>query len=195
MYFLSPSSVHHINFTTAVIPHHMWQSITHFLNLQYCISVTHIHHTHLQNPNGSIICLCAYFRGKGKVCPITGRKAHKVSRGIALLICDLGARRGWVVSTTPHPLYPWERPGTHCTGGWVGPRAGLHLCEKSVPPPGFDPWTVQPVASCYTDWAIPVCGTKVICCMLNTEYLAAIKTDQGKWTNICSSEWTTTNKN
>jgi hypothetical protein len=25
-----------------------------------------------------------------------------------------------VVSTTPRPLYPRERPGTHCTGGWVG---------------------------------------------------------------------------
>src|SRR5215468_3567718 len=23
--------------------------------------------------------------------------------------------RGWVVSTTPRPLYPRERPGTHCT--------------------------------------------------------------------------------
>jgi len=22
-------------------------------------------------------------------------------------------------------LYPLERPGTHCTGGWVVPRAGL----------------------------------------------------------------------
>jgi hypothetical protein len=46
---------------------------------------------------------------------------------------DLGARRGWVVSTTPRPLYPRERPGTHCTGGWVGPRAGLDICEKSRP--------------------------------------------------------------
>ena len=27
---------------------------------------------------------------------------------------------GWVVSSTPRPLYPRERPGTHCTGGWVG---------------------------------------------------------------------------
>jgi hypothetical protein len=25
----------------------------------------------------------------------------------------------------PAVLYPQERPGTHCTGGWVGPRAGL----------------------------------------------------------------------
>ena len=32
---------------------------------------------------------------------------------------------GWVVNTTPRPLYPRERPGTHCIGGWVGPRAGL----------------------------------------------------------------------
>jgi hypothetical protein len=43
------------------------------------------------------------------------------SRGIALLFLDLGARRGWVVSTTP--------------------------------PSGFDPRTVQPVVSHYTDWA------------------------------------------
>jgi len=30
-----------------------------------------------------------------------------------------------VVSTTPRPPYPRGRPDTHCTGGWVGPRAGL----------------------------------------------------------------------
>jgi hypothetical protein len=32
-----------------------------------------------------------------------------------------------VVSITPRPRFtPGERtPGTHCTGGWVGPRAGL----------------------------------------------------------------------
>jgi hypothetical protein len=40
---------------------------------------------------------------------------------------------GWVVSTTPRPLYSRERPGTYCAGGWVGPRAGLHVCEKSRP--------------------------------------------------------------
>jgi hypothetical protein len=39
----------------------------------------------------------------------------------------------WVVSTKPRPLYPRERPGTHCTGGWVGPRAVLNVCEKSRP--------------------------------------------------------------
>jgi len=53
----------------------------------------------------------------------------------------------------PAALYPRERPGTHCTGGWVGPWAGLDRCGKSRPPPGFDPRTVQPVASRYTDYA------------------------------------------
>jgi hypothetical protein len=51
---------------------------------------------------------------------------------MALLFRDLVARRGWVVSTTPRPLYPRETPGTHCTGGWVGLRAGLDVCEKSL---------------------------------------------------------------
>jgi hypothetical protein len=49
-----------------------------------------------------------------------------------------------VVSITPRPCFtPGERiPGTHCTGGWVGPRAGLDaeargkilcLCRESNP--------------------------------------------------------------
>ena len=41
---------------------------------------------------------------------------------------------GWVVNATPRPLYPQERPGTHCIGGWVGLRAGLYGCGKSRPP-------------------------------------------------------------
>jgi NhaP-type Na+/H+ or K+/H+ antiporter len=75
--------------------------------------------------------------------------AQRGSRGIALLIVDLVARRGWVVNTTPRPLYPREIPGTHCTGGWVGPRA-VWTCAKILAPPRFDPRTVQPVASRYT---------------------------------------------
>jgi hypothetical protein len=58
------------------------------------------------------------------------------SRGIALLILDLGARREWVVSTTPRPLYPQERPGTHCTGGWVGSRP-VWMCAKNLAPTGI----------------------------------------------------------
>ena len=41
-------------------------------------------------------------------------------------------RGGW---STPCPgrFTPRERLGTHCTGGWVGPRAGLDGCEKCRP--------------------------------------------------------------
>ena len=53
----------------------------------------------------------------------------------------------------PASPYPRERPGTHCTGGWVGLRPGLDWCGKSRPPPGFDLRTVQPVGSRYTDYA------------------------------------------
>jgi len=53
----------------------------------------------------------------------------------------------------PAALYPRERPGTHCTGGWVGPRAGLDRCGKSRPPPGFVPRNVQPEASRYIEYA------------------------------------------
>ena len=56
----------------------------------------------------------------------------------------------------PRPRFtPQERPGTHCTGGWVGTRAGLDRCGISCSTaPGFDPQTVQPVVSRYTNWAI-----------------------------------------
>ena len=62
----------------------------------------------------------------------------------------------WVVNATPPPLYPPGKvPGTHCIGGCVDPRVYLEGWEKSRPQPVFDPRTVQPVASRYTDWATP----------------------------------------
>ena len=33
----------------------------------------------------------------------------------------------------PTALYPRERLGTHCIGGWVGPRNGLDSAENLVP--------------------------------------------------------------
>ena len=56
------------------------------------------------------------------------------SRRIALLLSVyLDTRWGWVVSITPRPPCPRERPGTHCTGGWVGLGACLDRCGKPRP--------------------------------------------------------------
>jgi len=55
----------------------------------------------------------------------------------------------------PAALPSVKRPGTHCIGGWVGPRVGVDGCGKSRPPPGFDPRTVQPVASRYNRLSYP----------------------------------------
>jgi hypothetical protein len=78
-------------------------------------------------------------------------RAQSGGRGIALLIVDLGARMGWVVSITSRLLYPRERTGTHCTGGCVTPRAGLDVCKKSRQYRDSIPRTVLCVASRHTD--------------------------------------------
>jgi hypothetical protein len=82
------------------------------------------------------------------------RRTHRVSGGIVQLFLNFGTRRGFVVSITPRPSLPQERPGTHCTGGWVGPEP-VWIGAENLAPPGFDPLTFQPVASLYTDYAIP----------------------------------------
>jgi len=55
---------------------------------------------------------------------------------------------GW---STPRPGHftPRKSPGTHCIGDWVAPGTALDRCGKISPQPGFDPRTVQPVASRY----------------------------------------------
>jgi hypothetical protein len=64
----------------------------------------------------------------------TGRTAHMGSTGIPLLFLDHGTRRGLGGQrNAPVALYRRERPGTHCTGGWLGPRANLDGCGKSRP--------------------------------------------------------------
>jgi hypothetical protein len=60
----------------------------------------------------------------------------------------------------PGRLTPWEIiPGTRLIGAWVDPRAGLEDVEYRKfflhRDSKFDPSVVQPVASRYTDYAIP----------------------------------------
>ena len=98
---------------------------------------------------------------KGKVkCPLvqalrlcTGRTAHRGSRGIALLFHDHGTRRGWGVSATPRPLFTPGKTRYPLYRRLGGPQGWSGQVRKISPPPGFDPRTVQPVASRYTDYA------------------------------------------
>ena len=61
---------------------------------------------------------------------------------------------GWVVNATPRPLYPRYPLYRRLSG----PQSLSVRVWKISPPPGFDPRTVQPVASRYTDWTIPAPG-------------------------------------
>jgi hypothetical protein len=45
----------------------------------------------------------------------------------------LSARRRWVVSTTPLPLYPRQTPSIHCTRGRVSLGANLDGSRKVRP--------------------------------------------------------------
>jgi len=54
-----------------------------------------------------------------------------------------------MVNAMPQPLHPRDRPGTHCIGGWVGPRASPDVCGKSCPPPGKDRGNDKPNSDFY----------------------------------------------
>jgi len=72
-------------------------------------------------------------KGKGKVHPKRGHKSQegeqRYSPSISLTsaLDGVGGQR-----KAPAALLP-ERPGTHCIGGWVSPRAGLDRCGKLRP--------------------------------------------------------------
>jgi len=97
------------------------------------------------------LCHCGPYRikVKGKVHPRTGPEGMKRYSSTLSLTSALygvsGQRHG------PAALLPARNLSTHRIGHWVGPNAGLDGYGKSRPPPGFDPQTVQPVASRYTD--------------------------------------------
>ena len=76
----------------------------------------------------------------------TGRTAHSGSRGTTLEGGEGSSSRpgrSLPLGKTRYPLY--RRLG--------GPQGRSGQVRKISPPPGFDPRTVQPVASRYTDYA------------------------------------------
>ena len=80
------------------------------------------------------------------------------STDIAPLTVNLGARRGWVINFRPRPLYPGEDLWYQVyssLGGLQGRCRQIRKKENFSPPPRFNPRTVQPAASCHTNFAIP----------------------------------------
>ena len=104
-----------------------------------------------------ILYIVIFNQGKGKGHQRTGHEGpegeQKYSSTLSLTsaLDMVGGQRH-----APAALLLGKRPGAHCIGGWVGLRAGLGGCGKSHLPPGFDPRTVQPIASRYIDWATAV---------------------------------------
>jgi hypothetical protein len=103
------------------------------------------------------ILMAVYVKEKGKAVPLHAMEALGGRGGIAPTHLDLGTRWGCVVSVTPRPRFtPGEwTPGTHCTGGWVGPRAGLDTEDRGkifCPRRGSNPDrpVVQPVVRHYS---------------------------------------------
>jgi len=83
----------------------------------------------------------------------TGRTAHRGSRGIALLFHDHGTRRGEGSALRPGRSLPPGKTWYPLYRRLGGPQGRPRQVRKISPPPGFEPRTVQPVASRYTDYA------------------------------------------
>ena len=100
---------------------------------------------------GSTTDCSAIGKGKGKALPRTGHEGPAGEHMYSSTLPSTSALEGGGWSTprpaslptvkTRYPLY--RRLG--------GPQGCLDECGKSFPPPGFDPRTVQPVMSRYTD--------------------------------------------
>ena len=134
-----------------------------------------------ENPDGGTASNMEGKKGKVKVTLVqtltlcTGRTAHRGSRGIAVLFHDHGTRRGEGSVSRPgrslppgKTLYPlYRRLGR--------PQGQPGQVRKISPPPGFDPRTVQPVASRYTDYATRPTIWRVAANILNKQTRTAEK--------------------
>jgi hypothetical protein len=78
-----------------------------------------------------------------------------VNEGIAQLLLNLGTRKRCVVSITPRPPFTPRKDPTPIVeeSGWA--PEPVWIGAENLAPPGFDPRTFQPLASRYTDYAIP----------------------------------------
>jgi len=84
-------------------------------------------------------------------------KAQRGSRGIPLFFLNLRTRRGWLVNAMPWARAPvpivWK-------AGWA---LGLvWITAETHALLGFLPQTIQPMASCHTDYLTPILSNGII---------------------------------
>jgi hypothetical protein len=86
-----------------------------------------------------------YYKCKRQSSPVTRHEGAWGERRYSSYSFSTSALDGgeWSASPPGRAFTPGERaPGTHCTGGWMGPRAGLDTEATGkilCPPPGIEP--------------------------------------------------------
>ena len=81
-------------------------------------------------------------------------KLNICSKGKTVGEVDPVAKMGGGGHRKPRPLYPRERDPLPIVQE-AGPRGRSGWVRKILPAPEIEPRTIQPVASCYSDYAIP----------------------------------------
>jgi hypothetical protein len=120
---------------------------------EICVwTLRHICHLYHKSKNLRDVTKSKMCKGKGKFYPITGHEGPNVeyrcscTLPLTSVIEGVGSQRHTPAVLPPEKTrYPLYRRvgGPQVPSGWVR--------KISPPPPGFDPRTVQPVASPYTD--------------------------------------------
>jgi hypothetical protein len=91
---------------------------------------------------------------------ILGEWRYRSTHSLTLVLDGGEWSSSWAGRFTPRE----RAPGTHWIAGWVGPRTGLDTVSKrKIPRTPI----IQPVVSCYTDWAILITWSLCIQIMYN----------------------------
>jgi hypothetical protein len=90
--------------------------------------------------------------------PISCQEGTEVGRGMALPTLDPGPRSGWVFTAAPQPLYLCERDQAPTVQevGWASAPGWMHPGNVACIGGSSEPQAIQPVASRYTNYTIPV---------------------------------------
>jgi hypothetical protein len=143
-----------ITLLASISPPAIWTHATFFIAVH---ENSFVHY--FQNLHSFVFCAIFIDKKQSRYTPWRrlGERRYS-SYSFSTLALDGG---GCSASRPGRAFTPGERtPGTHCTGGWVGPRAGLVtedrgkiLCLRR----GSNPVrpVVQPVVRHYTAWANP----------------------------------------